>query len=155
MIILKEFIWRKDHYAFHITNTDEMVSICKQGLKPLTGERSKSVDDDTKGIYFFDCLASASDWVDALYEKKDIYELELLKFNLKNRKWIKKNDDEFYLLYKILPERIEYLRIYNREKGIYLPLNYIDSIDEKRIIIWNSLENYKPLVKTKNPSLNI
>ena len=52
MIILNEFIWRKDHYAFHITNTDAMVNICKQGLKPLSGERSKLVDDDIKDIFF-------------------------------------------------------------------------------------------------------
>ena len=149
MIILNEFIWRKDHYAFHITNTDAMANICKQGLKPLSGERSKLVDDDIKGIFFFDCLSNVSDWAEVLYETKDIYELELLKFNLKNRKWIKHNNDEFYLPNKILPGRIEYLRIYDTEKRIYLPLNFIDSVDEKRIIVWNSLDGYKPLVKNK------
>ena len=90
-----------------------------------------------------------SDWIEVLYETKDIYELELLKFNLKNRKWIKQNNDEFYLPNKILPGRIEYLRIYDTEKRIYLPLNFIDSVDEKRIIVWNSLDDYKPLVKNK------
>lgn len=150
MIILNEFIWREDHYAFHITNVDAMVNICKLGLKPLCGERSMSVGDTTKGIFFFDYLFSASDWIERLYEKKDIYELELLKFNLKNRKWIKRNNDEFYLPNKVFPEKIDYLRIYDIKEGIYLPLNFIDKVDEKRIVIvWNSLENYRPLVKKR------
>ncbi len=150
MIILNEFIWREDHYAFHITNVDAMVNICKLGLKPLCWERSMSVGDTTKGIFFFDYLFSASDWIERLYEKKDIYELELLKFNLKNRKWIKWNNDEFYLPNKVFPEKIDYLRIYDIREGIYLPLNFIDKVDEKRIIIvWNSLENYRPLVKKR------
>lgn len=150
MIIVNEFIWRKDHPAFHITNTDSMMSICTKGLRPLCGERSKLVEDNVKGIYFFDYLGSASNWIDALYNDRDIYELELLRFNLKNRKWIKKNCDEFYLPNKIIPKGIEYLRIYDTEQNVYLPLNFIDYIDEKRILVWNSLDEYKPLVKVKS-----
>mgnify|MGYP003305981478 CR=1 FL=1 len=70
MIIVNEFIWRSDHYAFHLTNKKAIGSISKQGLKPLCGKRSKSVGDDTKGIYFFDCLGSVTDWIEALYENK-------------------------------------------------------------------------------------
>lgn len=150
MIILKEFIWRKDHYAFHITNIEAMENICIYGLKPLCGKRSISVGDDIKGIFFFDDLYSVLEWIDALYKNKNIYELELLRFNLKNRKWIKYDADEFYLPNKVLRERIEYLRIYNIERNIYLPLNYVHELNEKNVLIWNSLDSYKPLIKTKN-----
>ena len=150
MIIINEFIWRKDHHVFHITNMEAMGNICKQGLKPQCGERSKSIGDETKGIFFFDYLGSACDWIDVLYKNKNIYELELLRFNLKNRKWIKHNNDEFYLLNKVFPEAIEYLRIYDTEKNVYLPLNFVDDINEKCILIWNSLSDYKPLAKTKS-----
>ena len=147
MIILDEFIWRTDHYAFHLTNDNSMKKICVEGLKPLCGERSQSVNDNFNGIFFFDNIESVSRWIDVLYENKDIYELELLRFNLKNRKWIKKNDDEFYLIHKVLPKKIEYLRLYDNEKNVFLPLNSIDSIDKQKILTWNSLEYYKPLKK--------
>lgn len=149
MIISNEFIWRKDHHVFHITNMEAMENICKYGLKPLCGERSKSVGDDIKGIFFFDSIRSVSDWIDALYKNRDICELELLRFNLKHRKWIKKNNSEFYLPNKVLPERIEYLRLYDTEKNIYLPLNFVGASNEKSVLIWNSLDDYKPLVKKK------
>ena len=113
----------------------------------MCGKRSQSVCDDTKGVFFFDYLGSVSHWIDVLYENKNIYELELLRFNLKNRKWIKQNDNEFYLPNKVLSERIEYLRIYDIEKNIYLPLNFVDNVNENRILVWNSLNEYKPLVK--------
>lgn len=148
MIIFKEFIWKKDHYAFHITNIEVMKNICRYGLKPQCGERSISVGDNTKGIFFFDYLNSLSKWIDILYKNKNINELELLRFNLKNRKWIKQNNNEFYLPNKVLPERIEYLRIYDIEKNIYLPLNFVDNLNEKSILMWNRLDNYKPLIKT-------
>ena len=150
MVILNEFIWRKDHYAFHITNTDVIDHICMEGLKPLCGERSESIGDNVGGIFFFDYLGSVSDWIDALYKTKSIYELELLRFNLKNRKWIKQNDNEFYLPNKVFPERLEYLRIYDIEQNIYLPLTYIDDTNENIKLVWNSLNEYRPLVKTKN-----
>ena len=154
MVIDKEFIWKKDHYVFHITNTDAMASICSQGLIPLCGERSKSVNDNTKGIFFFDALSSVSDWVNTLYETKDIYELELLRFNIKNRSWkIQSNDpyglNEFYLIRKVLPEKIEYLRIYDTEKNMYLPLNYVDDYKVNKNLVWNSLDHYNPLIKSK------
>ena len=149
MIILNEFIWRQNHDAFHITNTEAMMRICMNGLIPMCGERSRSVGDDTKGIFFFDCLGSVSNWIDLLYRDRDIYELELLRFNLKGRKWFIHNSDEFYLTNKVLPNRIEYLRIYDVENNIYLPLNFIDYIDDKKILVWNGLEEYEPLIKSK------
>ena len=152
MIIINEFIWKRDHYAFHLTNKKAIDDISRQGLKPLCGERSKSVGDDTKGIYFFDCLGSVTNWIEALYENKNIEELELLRFNLKNRKWLMNNCNEFYLLNKVSPEKIEYLRIYDPEKEIYLPLNNLDYyyLDKKLLLKWNSLDNYKSLKKLNN-----
>ena len=146
MIILNDFIWRKDHYAYHLTNIESMNNICIKGLKPVNGERSKSKNDEINGIYFFDYLGSVNDWIDLLYKDKNIYELELLRFNLKNRKWILKNENEFYLTNKVKPEKIEYLRILDKEKNIYLPLNFLDDNKE---LIWYKLDDYKPLIKIK------
>ena len=149
MIILKEFIWQTDHDAFHITTTDNMEKICKEGLLPLCGERSKSVGDNIEGIFFFDYLGSAPDWMDALYEDKDVNELELLKFNLKHRKWLKQNCNEFYLTDRVAPQEIQYLRIYDKAKKMYLPLNLVDSIEAPATLRWKHLDKYKPLAKRK------
>ncbi len=143
MIIIDEFIWKTDHYAYHITNTDAMRHICNEGLKPLCGERSKSVNDDIKGIFFFENLYMINDWIDALYKNKNIYELELLRFNLKNRKWLMRNIDEYYLTNKVQPNKIEYLRLCDKEQNNYLPLD----TDKEAVIEWNKLSNYKSLKK--------
>lgn len=147
MVILKEFIWRKDHTAYHLTNKDSMKSICCQGLKPLCGERSKSVGDNTKGVFFFDLLESVSNWIDWLYKNRDVSELELLRFNIKNRKWFKQDDCEFYLTHKVLPERIEYLRIYDPDNGSFLPLSAIEDTHKKKELVWKGLTSYKPLLE--------
>ena len=149
MIIVKEFIWQTNHDAFHVTTTDNMQKICKEGLLPLCGERSKSVGDDIEGIFFFDYLGSAPDWIDALYEGKDIREIELLKFNLKHREWLKQNCDEFYLTNRVAPQDIQYLRIYDRVKKIYLPLSLVDSVGANAVLRWKHLDTYKPLAKRK------
>ena len=41
------------------------------------------------------------------------------------------------------------LAIYDVENNIYLPLNFIDYIDDKKILVWNGLEKYEPLIKSK------
>jgi len=87
-----------------------MPNIIVQGLKPLCGENSKSVGDTRKAIYFFDNLRFLYDWVDVLYTIENSADLELLRFNLKRRKW-KPLDVEFgegYVERKIPPEKIEY-----------------------------------------------
>ena len=144
MIILKPFVWRKDHFAYHLTSSDYMKMICSQGLKPLCGERSQSVGDDTKGVFFFDCLESVLDWIDYLYKDRNVEELELLRFNLKNRKWVKQNDCEFYLPHKVLPERVEYLRIYDQETSSLSPLSSIGDYNKRKELIWKGLKDYKP-----------
>ena len=143
MIITNEFIWRIDHYAYYLTNIEAMRYICSEGLKPICGERSKSVNDDIKGIFFFENLYMINDWIDALYKNKNIYELELLRFNLKNRKWLMRNIDEYYLTNKVQPNKIEYLRLCDKEQNIYLPLD----TDKEAVIEWNKLSNYKSLKK--------
>ena len=153
MIILEPFIWRENHYSYHLTNIEAMEGICKNGLIPLVGDRSKSVGDNIKGVFFFDSLYLMNDWIERLYENKDIYQLELLRFNLKGRKWNVRHCyeyDEFYLFNKVVQDKIEYLRLYDKS-GTFLPLNapYYQHDEEIRIL-WNSLCDYKPLVKNKN-----
>lgn len=124
MIVLEPFIWREDHYSYHITNTEAMEGICKNGLKPLVGDRSKSIGDNIKGIFFFDSLYLINDWIERLYKDKDI---------------------------KVAQDKIEYLRLYDKETDTFLPLNfeyYLNDSDNR--IMWNSLRDYKPLVKSKN-----
>ena len=124
MVYINDFIWREDHMAYHITTVDNMNGICDKGLLPLCGERSKSVGDDSIGIHFSDSLTSIiEDWMDMLYENKDKNSLEVLRFNLKGLKW-KTNymgdyyvPGDWYLVDRLLPEYIEYLRIINN--GIY------------------------------------
>lgn len=145
MIILEEFIWRQDHYAYHLTNTNDIKNIRNVGLKPLCGKRSLSIGDNIKGIFFFDYLGSTIDWIDALYPNTKIYELELLRFNLKNRKWIKHNENEFYLIHNVHPDKIDYLRIHDIENNIVLPLSYI--IQNNIELEWNNLNEYKPLAR--------
>ena len=153
MIVLEPFIWREDHYSYHITNTEAMKGICKNGLKPLVGDRSMSVGDNIKGIFFFDSLYSINDWIERLYKDKDIYELELLRFNIKQRKWNMRRCYEyveFYLLNKVAQDKIEYLRLYDKS-DTFLPLNFENYLnDSDNRIMWNSLCDYKPLVKSKN-----
>ena len=79
---------------------------------------------------------------------KNIYELELLRFNLKDRKWIIRKPNEFYLLSRVSGSDIEYLRIYNKKSGIYLPLDLLYPTYNKEIS-WNHLKGYKPLIRRK------
>lgn len=97
-----------DHFAYHLTKKEKMSDIIIQGLKPLCGENSKSVGDTRKAIYFFDKLQFLYDWVDVLYSREDSNQLELLRFNLKRRKYHFLNLYEGYVERKIPPVKIEY-----------------------------------------------
>ena len=147
MVILDSFILREDHYAYHVTNVNAMKSICQYGLKPLCGERSRSVGDSIKGIYFTDYFFSIFEWIDLLYKDVSVYDLEVLRFNLRYRKWKIKNENEFYLLNKVSPIGISYLRIYDNTINEYLPLNCLEKLDSQKELIWNGLNEYSPLVK--------
>lgn len=148
MNTLNNFIWEVDHYAYHITNTTAMRNICIEGLLPSLGERSKLAGDSINGIFFFNNICFINDWIEKLYKEKNIYELELLRFNLKGLRWIIRNSNEFYLLDKVNREEIEYLRIYNRIYETLLPLDSICLNNNQ--MLWNNLKNYKPLLKMKN-----
>ena len=119
MIFNKEFIWYKDHYVYHITNKKNMENIITNGLKPMLGERSISIGDTIKGIYFTDNLYVIDEWMDKLYDNKD--SLEVLRFNLKRLKWyIHNGGEDFYLTNKVLPEKLDYLTIYEKDKHLTL-----------------------------------
>lgn len=148
MEVSNSFLWGIDYYAYHITNTKAMKDICLEGLKPSVGERSRLAGDDIKGIFFFDNLCFLNNWIEQLYQDKNIYELELLRFNLKDRKWIIRKPNEFYLLSRVSESDIEYLRIYNEKSGIYLPLDLLYPTYNKEIS-WNHLKGYKPLIRRK------
>ena len=85
MRILKEFIWYKDHFVYHITSKDNIKSIKEKGLVPNLGERSKLLGDNEKAIYFFDSFTNMLDWMNVLYKDENKDNLEVLKFNIKRR----------------------------------------------------------------------
>lgn len=51
-------------------------------------DRSKSVGDDIKVVYFIDDLNKLDEWIEALYKDKELKDLEILKFNLKKQKMV-------------------------------------------------------------------
>ena len=148
MITTNKFIWKIDYYAYHITNTEAMKSICREGLKPSVGERSKLSGDNISGIFFFNNLYFVNDWIEKLYKDKNICELELLRFNLKELNWIIRNPNEFYLNCNIMDDKIEYLRIYNKKYDTFLPINKLYLLGENELL-WKNLKEYKPLFRRK------
>ncbi len=142
MVFDKEFIWRKDHFAYHITKKENMESIIEKGLIPQIGDRSKSVGDDIKAVYFIDDLSRLDEWIEALYKDEELKDLEILKFNLKNRKWYIKflDDGEFYTPNIILPNKIEFLRLYDEINECYMPLSF--NI-EMYVQEWEPIYKYK------------
>lgn len=137
MIFEKEFIWYEDHYAYHITEKSNIDMIREKGLIPLCGERSLSVGDKISAIYFFDYLYSASDWAYWLYnDYKE--ELELLRFNLKRRKWYSKDQyiGDFYLTKPILPDNIDILKRIDEDGNTFT----LDDITYEKKLIWKQLK---------------
>lgn len=110
MLFDEEFIWRKNHFVYHITKKENIEGIIKKGLVPQIGDRSKLIGDNTKGVFFFDSPSFLEFWIYELYENNTINDIELLRFNLKNRKWFSKDREigDFYTPNIILPSRIEY-----------------------------------------------
>lgn len=140
MIVLNEFIWRCDQYVYHITTKDAMPGIQKFGLIPLCGDRCKQVGDTEKRVYFIYNLSELFDWIKLLYGDINIKDIEVLRFNLKNRRLYILNDQEFYLKNAVKPEKIEYLRLYNPDTLEYVPLN----MNGTSIIQWCSMSDYIP-----------
>lgn len=97
--------------GYHITLENNIDSIIKSGLIPMCGERSESIGDFTKAIYFYPALILTPVWVKLLYSKKDILNLKLLRFNLDNVNFIVRDPDleDLYTLDTINPDRIQVL----------------------------------------------
>jgi len=139
MIISKEFIWSEDHFAYHITLKDNINSIIEKGLIPSLGQRSISACDNEKAIYFFDSLLNLNDWMEKLYSDKNKDDLEVLRFNLRGRKWYLHNGGEdFYLKRKVNIDKLEMLRLYDINNNVipYSKLDYVDDIK----YVWNSMK---------------
>ena len=142
----KEFIWYQDHFAYHITEKQNIDSIIKNGLIPSIGNRSRVAGDEFKAIYFFDEIYSLEEWMDFLYQNQDKDSLEILRFNIKNLKWYFHRKNEFYITQIIPSEKIDFLILY---RG--LELVTFSEIQTENIFNfdyrWNKLKEYH---KTRN-----
>ena len=134
----KEFFCNEDHTAYHITQKKYIESIKKYGLQPMCGRRSIESQDTIKAIYFSDTLYLVEQWIEQLYKLKNKQELELLKFNIKEKTWYSKDETigDFFLLKPILPETIELLNKQDENNNSYT----IDNITKQKTLIWNKLK---------------
>lgn len=152
MGIRDEFIFDKDKYVYHLTNVTAMEGIKKDGLLPMVGERSKKVGDKIEGIFFFFELEDMKSWAETIYDEKDIYSVELLRFNIKGLEWHVHEMDidglyvDHYLPNRIPRENIEYARFYDRQTALIQPL---DTKLKSPIILWSPLEEYTPIQKNR------
>lgn len=148
MIFKDEWFCNQPIFGYHITEEKNMLSIKEQGLKPLCGPRSESVGDIRKAIYFFRPESSYSlyDWIEFLYHSKDMEHLKLLRFSLMRRKLYEQCAEigDFFVLKPILPEKIEYMRIFD-SNGSLLSIDSertkIKKIEWKPIIQYSSFTN--------------
>jgi hypothetical protein len=148
MIVTEEFIWRKDHYVCHLTEESNMESIIEKGLLPSNGKRCQAVNDERIGVFCFDGLHHAKDWAEILYNNDELETLKILRFNLKNRKWHIDWSNQFvfamYLPYKVLPQRLSYLDITNKQ-GETIPITKLFDLDYKIRYSFCELENGKQI----------
>lgn len=147
MIVTKEFIWNKDHFICHITEEKNMLKIMEKGLIPLNGERCKFAMDKRKGIFCLDGIDNVEEWAISLYEQYELETLKLLRFNLKKRKWYIDNSHNttfaLYLPYKVLPQKISYLDIRDKN-NIQLPLPKLFDFNLYKLESgFNNIENNK------------
>lgn len=144
MIFKEECICYRNCYGYHITEEQNMRSIKELGLKPLCGPRSESVGDIRKAIYFFlpETHYSIYDWINLLYQNKDIQNLKLLRFNLMRRKLYEQCAPigDFFVLRPISPEKIEYATILDFH-DTSLPLNSDPTKIKK--VTWNPISKYQ------------
>lgn len=134
------YIITEQHYAYHLTLKENMEGIIRKGLIPQCGPNCKRVDDTSVGIHFATELADIYDfWIMALYEKMNKEELEILRFNIQNRRYQHLYYRDHYIpgdwiiLDRILSKDIEYLNnidenmMYDKEKQIWLPIEQYKS----------------------------
>ena len=142
MIFNHELICKRDHFAYHITEKNNMDSIIKYGLIPSFGDRSKIAGDRFKAVFFFDNIYNIESWMDFLYKNKDKDSLEVLRFNIKKLKYfIHNNGEEFYLKNKIPVEEIDYLNLYNNSNIISFSNLYKEDVYSLNYK-WNKLKEY-------------
>lgn len=134
----KEYIWYEDHYAYHITQTKNIESIKQNGLQLMCGRRSLESNDTRSAIYFSDALYLVEQWIDLLYKTKNKHELELLKFNIKGKKWYVQDETigDFFLLKPVLPDTIDILSKYDEDDNLYT----IDTIMKQKTLRWEKLK---------------
>ena len=143
MIFDEPFIWYKDHYVYHITNKSNMKSIREKGLIPSLGDRSLKVGDNIKAIFFFDNIYNLDEWCDALYKDCNKDELEVLRFNLKRRKWYIHDGEDFYIKSKVDATKLEFLKAYDKNNNqISLGNIYKDDCKYK----WEKIKKYGEVV---------
>ena len=143
MIFNHELICKRDHFAYHITEKNNMDSIIKYGLIPSFGDRSKIAGDRFKAVFFFDNIYNIENWMEFLYKNKDKDSLEVLRFNIKKLKYfIHNNGEEFYLKNIIPIEKIDYLNLYNDNSDI---ISFSSLYKEDIYTLkykWNKLKEY-------------
>lgn len=151
--IRNEFIWHEDKFVYHLTNVAAMKGIIKSGLLPMVGDRSKMVGDNIQGIYFYYDFDETKDWINSIYRRDDIHDIELLRFNIKGLEYHTHDIDidglyvDHYVSNGIPRNEIEYARLYDRRTGKIQTLN---SISDKSIITWSPIEKYKPINKSRS-----
>ena len=134
-------VYYKEKYGYHITEKKNMESIITNGLIPMCGERSQSVGDENVAICFAQGLHQINEWIDILNYDKDIWSLELLRFNLNRRKWYISSCDysDCYLKESVDPEYIEFGVITDSITGDVLPLN---THPYQKKLIWTPIRDY-------------
>ena len=144
MIVNHEFIWKQDHFVYHITEKNNIENIIKYGLLPSIGNRSLIAGDRFKAVFFFDELYNMEEWMDFLYGSKDKDSLEVLRFNIKKLRWfIHNGGEEFYLKHKVPIEKIDYLELYNSNSDI-ISFNNLYKEDIYNLDYrWNKLKKKK------------
>ena len=143
MIIGQECTCEIDHFAYHITEKQNIDSIIRYGLLPTIGDRSIIAGDNFKAVFFFDNINNIEEWMDFLYKNKDKDSLDVLRFNIKSLKWfIHNNGEEFYIRHKIPITKIDYLEIYNKESNLISYNNLINENIYNLEYRWNKLKEY-------------
>ena len=139
--------------AYHVTLKDNMQGIINKGLIPMCGINSKRVNDNIVGVFFDDSLYSAiEEWSNLLYENKRKEDLEILKLNIKNRKWITQSNGDYYipgswyLERSVDPDNIDFLRVVNNGN-----LEHADDTNDlyydESNLIWTPIKTYKQHVQ--------
>ena len=141
-----------DTYVYHLTNVTAMMDIKKEGLKPMVGDRSKSVGDNIEGIFYFYNLEDMNSWLNAIYDTSNKYGVELLRFNIKGLRYHVHEMDidglyiDHYISEAIPRDKIEYARLYDSKTRLLQPLNTKLSTS---IVTWSPLKRYKPIQPRK------